>query len=396
MAFPTPIDLAVLAEADDMSLETYHALCQKYAAPYHTFSEADAGLPPSEMKAIIHRFLRESSSMVLQVRGAIDSETMDEKLDALFQTIDLVLAAEKKTVVVFTSSKPAKYPHPKTLRALEEGTLSLAAEGLVTPPHFRPAATLVLNHGGSHFLCVNGGLTSNMRFYKTKWTLGSMGCSKALIPAHLLQVRILSKEHTIHLVKAVAVAIFQKMRCPGTTEEEATLPLEKLQEVEDCKEAKDIGRSIKIVEGYFALCPDNSALASALANFLEIAEGGSSLAKLISYTDEKKIRIVESAMHKPKGSFQGHMRELGWGSTGGGLQSCINPFGLTSIKDKKPPAGIFAKGIALVGGAMAGSGWALEALGLHAAPQKQEDFAPAAARVMEKIFGNIQKAAEQL
>ena len=379
IAFSDPADLAILSNAK-ITLEEYIALCDQYVVAYDditplTMAECDT-------------FSFSSSSNTVQIKGAIDEVSGNEKLNELMQVVKAAAVDGSLSCVInfcHGDNKPAKWPHPKTLLAFKEKKLELLDGGLLTPSHARPVGTLVQEEGKLYY-CVNGGLCGNMQSYSVKRTYGSLGCKE--LPDCIKDQTIQTKEEFIHVVKVLAACLHPELRGAGASEEDCMQLLQRLGDSStDSTGAKKIGQQIKLSQAYFELCPNNGMLAGVVAALLHIAEEPA-LKDLLKLMSKHQITVVEAAMHKAEGSFQGYMQDLGWGSAGGGVQCCTNPFGITM---PKKAGGVFARVMQTVTEIIERKPETLALLGLESVPE--DDYVAAAATVFDRIMVDTRKAA---
>jgi hypothetical protein len=338
-------DLEILTKSG-LSLTEYAALCTKYCVKQPTVLDYEAVSP----ERLLHEL--PIADNIVMVRGCFKQGTDEPrenntKLFALIQSIcaskplmQYMGAQTNDVAVVLVSNKDSKSPHPEILQKLENGKLKLLHGGLVRAGVPRPAATLVF-HAKQFFYCTNGGLCGNMQMLPTPVAISELGCTK--VPECLLGVTLTSKEQLLHLMKALAAYAHPELRVEGVSDEVARKSFDALSLNVDCTMAKKLGREVKVSKIYFEKCGHVSERLATTMQLLHMGQDRE-LVAFMHFMDVNGIRVVESAMHGGKGSFQGNNSDLVWGSTYGGVQMCLNPFGLSGGGTTQP-IGVFSRGV---------------------------------------------------
>ena len=299
------------------------------------------------------------------------------------------LTGTKKAYIIFLGPKESKAPHPKIIKGLLDGSLTLEG-GLVIPGYDQPAAVTIITPGNPEMVTgVMGSIASNFhKFLRSDLTPRSIGCVPHRLESEshdLIDYPIRSPEQVIHLFKAAAAHLKPKYRQPGS-EAVCQQVFEELKTEEDCKKQKKLGRSTKPSDLWFATSNKVNPEIMALNLALRVTCGDKALLEFMQVNREVNNRIVEAAIHGGDGFFSGDARDLAWGSMGGSAQVCFKPDLLIGQNDKIK--GFFGKGIALMQDAMSGCPDAKEELELRS-PPNQENMMESAAIIFETVWKNI-------
>lgn len=388
----TKEDLEICAKSG-LTESQYMEAMEKYAGPYDKISTFDVNDSDEHKLETLTKSCAACGCVfvtgVYHTRPEGTQEHMEsyEKIIA-FLRLKVATRITEKAYVIYLGPKDSKAPHPKILKGLLDGKLTLEG-GLVIPGYLQPAAVTIITPGEPEMVTgVMGSATSNFHaFQEADLTPESMGCHG--LPEQLMRYPLHSAEQMIHWIKASAPHFFETMR-QADTETLCAEVFEALKTEKDCKKQKKLGRATKPNTKWFALSDTINPKVMALNLILRMACGDANLARFMQINKMYKNRVVEAAIHGPEESFTGDARDLVWGSMGGSAQVCFKPDALVGKDDKIK--GFFGQGVALAGLAMDGDKETLASLGLAEAVTK-ENMRASAARTLEKIWADIEAAA---
>ena len=194
----------------ELSAEKYHELAAKYTscAVLETVDVESETLDQELGNAL------KTTQMVL-VSGAMHTTAdgvmeVKEKFEKLVHCIRRVVPEGKHYIHILGPHK-TPYPHPKLLKMLEDKTYTLDG-GLWAPGQPMPEETIVAERNGdkikltTFMMC---SVLSNFNVIRTKGiTPGTLGCSENKVPKEMMDAALLSAEHVIQFVKAVAAVAF--------------------------------------------------------------------------------------------------------------------------------------------------------------------------------------------
>jgi hypothetical protein len=194
----------------DLSPEKYHQLVAKYTTKVNPETiDVKSETFKEELKSALEQ---DKMVFVSGVMQTTEDGTMEK--NAEFRTVlNCVkeVAPEGKSYIHIDGPNKTAYPHPKFLEMLEKGKYSLEG-GFWAPGERMPEQTIIAEKKGEVVqltTCLMCSVYSNFNKIKTAGvTPRTLGCSHFIVPKEMMEVEILSAEHAIQIVKAVAAVAF--------------------------------------------------------------------------------------------------------------------------------------------------------------------------------------------
>ena len=430
----------------DMPVDVYHALAAKYTTTVQPkIIHAASPTLEEEMKSALEQGDMVSVDGVMHQTADGDMEKTDE-FKTLVNCVKKVTAdMEGKKYIHILGFNITAYPHPKILKAVEEGKYTLKG-GFWPAGQKMPEQTIVVEGGEltTNLMC---SVYSNFKTVQTKGiTARSLGCNPDIVPAVAMDVEFLSAEHAIQLAKVQAahgladkymdlevsdanftratdnLAKFQqqplKRKVEGSTKAEQVVEFcEKiyvlLSTEAEFKNQKKLGQLPPLKGAWFSTVQgtaidqfrnfDKSSLPKLGANsimqafviLLRVFGGDKALYDRLLFDIESNNVPVESAMHDPvkadkpaegasKFLFSGLFPDRVWGKVCGCPRYVVKPDGLVH-SDGKPQTGHLGNGAELVRQAIKGDQDVLDFFGLDA-PLTEDNMQAAAAAALNKFW----------
>lgn len=382
-----------LCHASKLMEEEYLAAMKKYAGPYDKTLVFDVNDSKEFMLETLKNSVQACDCVFVTgvygdgPHGTTENMKNYEKI-IRFLREDAAPVLTSKAYVIHLGHKDSKAPHPKIIRDLLDGKLTLEG-GLVLPGGQQPAAVTIITPG-EHVMvtAVMGSAASNFNpFLRDDLTPELIGCKG--LPAELMAYPLLSPEQMIHLIKAAAAHLLPRYRQAGT-EDVCAQVFEALKTETNCKQQKKLGRSTKPNGKWFELSNTINPWVMMLNLVLRMACGDTNLGDFFHINRTYKNQVVEAATHGAEEGFAGKDRDLAWGSMGGSAQVCFKPDRLVGKDDSIK--GFFGQGIALAMLAIEGYTPTCDALGLTEA-LCAANATHYAAKILEKIWRDIESAA---
>ena len=379
----------MLCKESNLTEEEYLAAVKEYAGPYDKILRFDVNDSKEFKLETLQASLKACGCVFVTgvyetgPHGPTENMKSYEK-STQFLREDVAPGLTSKAYFIYLGQKDSKAPHPKIIRELLDGKLTLEG-GLVVPGNQQPAAVTILTPGEHAMVtCVMGSVTSNFNpFLKEGLTPESIGCNG--LPAELMAYPLLSPEQIIHLIKAAAAHLLPTYR-QANTEDVCAQVFEALKTETDCKKQKKLGRSTKPNAKWFELSNTINPWVMMLNLVLRMACGDKDLVSFLHTNRTYKNQVVEAATHGGEEGFSGKDRDLAWGSMGGSAPVCFKPDQLVGTGDAIK--GFFGKGVALAMLAIEGHTPTCDALGLTEA-LGEANAMEYAARILEKIWRDV-------
>jgi hypothetical protein len=428
----------------DMPADVYHALAAKYTTTVQPkIIHVASPTLEEEMKSALEQGDMVSVDGVMHQTTDGDMEKREE-FETLVNCVNKVTAGmEGKKYIHILGFNITAYPHPKLLKALEEGKYTLKG-GFWPAGQQMPEETIVAE-GGKRKTNLMCSVYSNFNEIKTKGiTARNLGCNPDIVPNVAMDVEFQSAEHAIQLAKAQAAVGFPEKymdleasdatlekamnglnSLKGTPTlkrkaEKAELIAEHCNEVyvllsteKDFKKQKKAGQLPLLKGAWFPLvqgtaiveCSDfnksnlpklgANSIMQAFVILLRVFGGDKALYDRLLFDIVSNNVPVESAMHDPvkaekpaegasKFLFSGLFPDRVWGKVCGCPRYVSQPDGLVH-SDGKPQTGHLGNGAELVRQAIKGDQDVLDFFGLQA-PLTEDNMKAAAAAALNKFW----------
>lgn len=432
----------------DYTVEEYHTIAAKYTTDIQLQTiDVMSETLEEQMRAEL-----EKKHMVL-VTGVMHntSDGVMEQKEEFQRLIGCIKTVTKdtdgKNYIHILGPHKTAYPHPKLLKALEEGTYNLEG-GFWATGQQMPEETIIAEkmiNGEVEFttnlMC---SVLSNFHLTKTAGiTARSLGCNPEKVPREAMDVAFLSAEHAIQLAKAAAVlafpTIYMDLEASDSNLERAIEGVDKLRGgtlkrrieggksdriINHCAEVytllstastfetqKKLGQYVILSKRWFDVVGGTplikyrnfdasdlkklgtNSIMQAFAIMLRVHGGDVELYDRLVFDIETNNVPVESAMHDPvkasagseaKYLFSGRFPDRVWGKVCGCPRYTVKPDSLIH-KDGKPQVGHLGNGAELVRQAMKGDKDVLAFFGLDA-PLTLDTMRAGAAAAFDKFW----------
>lgn len=432
----------------DYTSEDYHTVAAKYTTDLRiqtidVMSESLGEQMKAELKNT-HMVLV-SGVMHTTADGVMEKKEEFERLIGCIKTVAKDI--DGKNYIHILGPHKTAYPHPKLLKALEEGNYRLEG-GFWATGQPMPEETIIAEKmiNGEVELTTNlmCSVLSNFNKIKTEGiTARSLGCNPDKVPKEAMDVVFLSAEHTIQLAKAVAVlafpAKFMDLEASDSNLERAMDAVDKLKEqtlkrkvegakseriITHCEQVytllstastfetqKKLGQYVILSKNWFDVVAGTplikyrnfdasdleklgaNSIMQAFAIMLRVHGGDIELYDRLLFDIKTDNVPVESAMHDPvkasagsvaKYLYSGRFPDRVWGKVCGCPRYTPMPDNLIH-KDGKPQVGHLGNGAELVRQAIKGDKDVLDFFGLDA-PLKLDTMRAGAAAAFDKFW----------
>ena len=264
----------------DLSPEKYHELAAKYTTCMEP-KTIDVGSETfgEELKAALEK---DKMVLVSGVMHTTEDGTMEQ--NAEFRKVMKCVkeaAPEGKTYTHILGPHKTAYPHPKFLDMLEKGKYTLEG-GFWAPGKEMPEQTIIAEKSGEVVrltTCLMCSVYSNFNRIKTKGiTPRTLGCNYSIVPKEMMDLEILSAEHAIQIVKAIAAVAFPAMYMNP--------------KADDTQVAKAIATAEKINSGAEPIDEEKETLKRKLLSNKEetIIEHCKNVLELLKYTEKFDVQ----------------------------------------------------------------------------------------------------------